>query len=107
MSRKKPRKQFEIKATIFDKRGRVISSGENSYWKTHPYQYELAKENGKPEAIYLHAEIAALIKLKDWRRAHKILVERYDSKGNPVLAKPCKICQAALDKAGINIIEHT
>lgn len=107
MSKKKPRKQFEIKATIYNKRGHVISEGTNSYLKTHPLQGQLAKQVGRPDAVYLHAEIAALVKLKDWRRAHKIYIERYDANGDPVLAKPCAMCQIALEKAGISVIEYT
>jgi tRNA(Arg) A34 adenosine deaminase TadA len=103
----KARRKFDIKATIYDKRGRVLSSGENSYLKSHPLQGKLAKQVGRPEAIYLHAEIAALIKLKDWSKAHRIKVERYDVNGNPVIAKPCAICQSALRRTGIEIIEHT
>ena len=101
------RKQFSLKATIYDKRGRAISVGENSYYKTHPLQVKMAKEAGREDAIYLHAEIAALVKLKDWSRAHRIKVERYSSKGDPLIAKPCEVCQVALDKAGIKIVEHT
>lgn len=103
----KTKKKFSLVATIYDKRGRVISTGENSYWKTHPLQGRLSKEHGNGEEIYLHAEIAALVKLKDWSKAHKIRVERYTVNGTPALAKPCKICSAALMKAGIEIVEHT
>jgi len=104
---KKARRQYSISATIFDKRGRAISHGENSYTKTHPYQVKMSKLVGKPEAIYLHAEIAALVKLKDWSRAHKIVIERYDEEGNPRLAKPCPACLRALRDAGIKIIDFT
>lgn len=102
-------KKHHLKATIFDKRGNVISTGENSYTKTHPYQFTLAKKIGRPNAIYIHAEVAALIKLskKEKQKAHRIFIERYDANGNPVLAKPCKACQLALEEAGIKIIEHT
>ena len=103
----KSRKKYKLKATIYDKRGRVLSSGENSYEKTHPLQVKLAHKNGRPDAIFLHAEIAALVRLKDWRKAHKIYIERYDENGNPRLAKPCKICQAAIEMAGIINVEHT
>ena len=101
------RKQYHLTATIYDKRGRAISRGENSYWKTHPMQIKTAKEVGREDAIFLHAEIAALVKLKDWSKAHRIKVERYSVNGEPLLAKPCEICQRALKKAGIEIIEHT
>lgn len=96
-----------IIATIYDKRGRVLSIGKNSYRKTHPFQSKMAIKVGKPELIYLHAEIAALIKLKDWTKAYKIKIERYGKDGQPLLAKPCIICQEAINNSGIKIIEHT
>ena len=102
-----PRKQFHLTATIYNKRGHVISRGENSYWKTHPMQVHLAKKAGREDAIFLHAEIAALVRLKDWSKAHRIKIERYAEDGTPLLAKPCEICERALEKAGIKIIEHT
>jgi tRNA(Arg) A34 adenosine deaminase TadA len=104
---KKPRRQFKLKATIFNKKGHAISKGENSYSKTHPLQGRLAKEAGRPDAIFLHAEIAALIKLKNWDDAHRIYIERYSDIGEPVPAKPCEICLLALKKAGIKVIHHT
>jgi deoxycytidylate deaminase len=98
----------KLKATIYDKRGRVLSVGENSYRKTHPKQAELARAAGREEAIYLHAEIAAIIKLRDNQsKAHRIYVERYGKNCEPLLAKPCEICQLAIDMAGIDIVEYT
>jgi len=99
--------EYKLIATIYDKRGRVVSKGENSYWKTHPMQLDLSNKYGNGEQIYLHAEISAIVKLKDWSKAHKILVERYDKQGNPALAKPCKLCRKAIEKAGIELVEHT
>ena len=94
-------------ATIYDKRGRAIAKATNSYTKTHPLQVKLAKEHGRDEQIYLHAEIAALVKLKDWSKAYRIEVERYGKHGDPLLAKPCPICSAAIERAGIKVVEHT
>jgi deoxycytidylate deaminase len=100
--------RYHVKATIFNKRGHVISVGENSYWKTHPLQVELSQKHGNGEQIFLHAEIAALVRLKDWSKAHKIKVERYNRKtGEPLIAKPCPLCKAAIERAGIEIVEHT
>jgi tRNA(Arg) A34 adenosine deaminase TadA len=107
MPRVRPRKQFKIMAKIFDKRGKLISMASNSYQKTHPYQSKLAKEVGKPEAIYLHAEIAAILKLPKNAKAHTILVERYNTNGQPVLAKPCAICMKAINAKKINNILYT
>jgi len=99
--------RYRLEATIYDKRGRVLSVGNNSYTKSHPLQVKFAEKVGKPDAIFLHAEMDALRKLKDWDRAYKIVVTRYDKIGEPVIAKPCKICNAAIKHAGIKHIEHT
>lgn len=108
MSQKKgTRKQYSLTATIYDKRGRVLSTGENSYSKTHPTQYHFAKRTGRPEAVYLHAEIAALVRLKDVERAHRIVVERVGADGQTRPAEPCPICKLAIEHAGIEIVEHT
>lgn len=101
------KKRQELIATIYDKRGRAIARGENSYHKSHPLQYRFAREAGRPDAIFLHAEIHALTRLKDWSDAHRIVIERYSKSGDPLLAKPCEICEHALQKAGIKHIEYT
>lgn len=96
-----------LTAIIYDKKGRVLSIGKNSYTKTHPKMYRLGKITGKPENIFLHAEIHAIIKCRNLRKAHKIFIARHDKKGNPRLAKPCEICQGAIKEAGIKVIEYT
>ena len=101
------RGEFNLTATLYDKRGRKLAVGTNSYTKSHPLQGKFAEEAGKPDAIFLHAEIDALRKCKDWTAIRKIVVERYDAQGNPRLAKPCKVCQHALDTIGISEIEFT
>jgi len=96
-----------ITAIIYDKRGRVLSVGKNQYLKTHPMQAKYANEVGLHEKMFLHAEIHSIVRCKQLHRAYKIFVSRWDKKGNPMLAKPCLICQSALKAAGIKIIEHT
>lgn len=96
-----------ITALIYDKRGRLISIGKNSYVKTHPMQAKFANQVGLEHKQFLHAEIAALVRLKDWSKAHKIVVTRYGKNGEPVLAKPCPVCERAINQAGIKHIEHT
>ena len=100
------KKRFEIKATCFDKKGKVISVGYNSYSKTHPIQSHFARLAGLPEKTFLHAEVAALLKAKG-KNIHKIKVERYDSEGNPVNAAPCPICRLAIKSWGVSYVEHT
>lgn len=101
------KKRFDLTAFIYDKRGKVLSIGKNSYSKTHPLQAKHAKSVGLPEKQFLHAEIHAIARCKQLHRAHKIVVHRYDDKGNPGNAKPCKVCMSAIHAAGIKIIEHT
>lgn len=96
-----------LTAVIYDKRGKVISVGQNSYIKTHPFQALHAAKAGMPDKQFLHAEIHAIVKCKDLSRAHKIFVSRWDKKGRPALAKPCPVCMSAIESAGIEIIEHT
>lgn len=101
------KKRFSVTAIIYDKRGRVLSIGQNSYIKTHPLQAEYARSAGEPQKVFLHAEIHAITKCRDLSKAHKISVFRYLEDGSPADAKPCKICQKAVKKAGIEIVEHT
>lgn len=96
-----------ISAVIYDRRGRVLSVGQNSYVKTHPLQAEHAKRVGLEEKVFLHAEIHAIVRCRDISRAHRILVSRWDKHGRPMLAKPCPVCQSAIEAAGIEIVEHT
>lgn len=100
-------KKHHITAVIYDKRGKVLSVGQNSFIKTHPLQAFHANKVNLPEKQYLHAEVAALVKCRDLSKAHSIFVARYSADGVPVLAKPCAICMSALRAAGIKIINHT
>ncbi len=96
-----------ITAMIFDKKGRILSIGKNSYVKTHPLQAEYAKKVGDPNKIYLHAEVAAIIRCRDLSKAYKIVITRVNVNGEFVLAKPCSICMRAIKESGITVIEHT
>lgn len=96
-----------ITAICYDKRGRILSIGRNSYVKTHPMQAKIAKEVGSPSRIYLHAEMDAILRVKDWDRIHKMTVVRRNSKGEGMCAKPCAICQRMINLVGIKYVEHT
>ena len=100
-------KKHDLTAIIYDKRGRVLSIGKNSYVKTHPIMQRLAKHTDNPHRIFLHAEVSAILKCDRLEDAHKIVVFRFDKKGNPVNAKPCEICQSAIKATNIKIVEHT
>lgn len=102
MSRRTRRQN--ITALAYDKRGRLLSVGRNSYVKTHPIQAKYARAVGKPTAIYLHAEVDALIRAP--RSVHKLVVSRKGAKGF-LLAKPCAICMSAINDYGVKLLEYT
>lgn len=102
---KEKRKRYTIIACALDKKGKVLSIKTNNYRCSHPKQKYFADLVGRPEAIYLHAEIASLISAK--KEVHKLMIARVDAYGNPVPAKPCPICQKAIEEYGVKIIEYT
>lgn len=81
--------------------------GQNSYVKTHPLQAMYASKAGFPDKQYLHAEIHAITRCRDIKRAYKIFITRYNKQGEPVLAKPCPVCMSAIVASGIRNIVHT
>lgn len=96
-----------ITAILYDKKGKILSIGRNSYHKTHPLQARSAQAVGEDYKIFLHAEIDALVKAKNWEKAYKLVITRFRKDGTPALAKPCKVCQHAINLAGIQLVEHT
>jgi deoxycytidylate deaminase len=98
--------KHNITAILYDKRGRVLSIGKNSYIKTHPMMARASFAVGQPFRVYLHAEIAALIRLKDWDKAYKMVITRFNKLGQPVKAAPCACCQYILKQTSI-LVEHT
>lgn len=99
-------KKYKIKAFCYDKRGRILSIGENSYVKSHPLQAYIQRRVGYPEKVYIHAEVQAIIRARG-KDIHKIRVERYNSKGEQQNACPCAGCQLAIKEAGIKLVEFT
>ena len=96
-----------ITAIVYDKKGKILSIGKNSYVKTHTLQARLAKECGVSEKVYQHAEVAALVKLRAFHKPYSIEIFRVDKRGQYVNAAPCKICQKAISLFNINIVKHT
>jgi deoxycytidylate deaminase len=98
-----------LTATVYDKKGRILAIGENSFQKTHPKQKKWAQMVGGRHAHreFLHAEIRAIIRALKKGKPYKIKVERYTYDGEPALAKPCPICEIAIAEAGIKLIEYT
>jgi deoxycytidylate deaminase len=100
------RQQQDLMAFAYDKRGRLISTGKNSYIKTHPVQARYAKKAGLPNKVYMHAELDALLRARG-TKVHKMVVIRIGKDGSYMKAKPCEGCQLALKDFGVREIEHT
>ena len=98
-------RKYDITAMAYDKRGKLLAVGRNSYVKTHPMQAKFAKKAGKPDAVYLHAELSALLKSR--AKVHKLVVFRYDSKGRPANSAPCAACRLAIKHFGVKYVCHT
>lgn len=67
--------------------------------KTHPLQAEFGKNK---EAIFLHAEIAAIVKAisredRDSIKGSTLYIARTHADGTIVNSKPCRGCQQALE----------
>lgn len=101
------RKRFELISTSFCKRGRPISTQLNSYSRTHPLQkYFSAKVNMHEARVFLHSELATLIKSKS-TEVHSMLVQRFDANGNPKDARPCLSCIEAMKAWGVVKVRYT
>lgn len=101
------RKKYEIKATTFDKKGKIIATTFNNYSKSNTWQKRLSLESGLSEhRIFLHSEVACILKSKS-KKVHTILIERYDSLGKPKVAFPCLSCQLAIKLTGIKKVIFT
>jgi tRNA(Arg) A34 adenosine deaminase TadA len=98
--------QQRVSAVITDSKGNILATGINSYEKTHPFQAKYAERVDQNHAVYLHAEIAALVKI---RRGDpkKIYVARLLRNGEYALARPCAICAMAIKESGITEIIFT
>lgn len=92
---------------VYDKRGRPLSIGQNSYTRTHPRQAAIAAKVGLPEKKFVHAEFSAITKCRDLKKAHKIVITRYNKQGEPVNAKPCPIRMELIRLSGIKFVEWT
>ena len=100
-------RRFEIFATAFDKKRRVIGSGVNSYSRTHPLsKYFSIKAGMSEERVFVHGELAAILSAGR-KQIHTLLVQRFDRNGNMVLAKPCPSCMLMIQAFGIKIIQYT
>lgn len=100
------KQRYTIVAHCLDKQNNILSCAANNYDKTHPLQKYFAEKVGHNERIYLHAEIAAILRAKD-RQIHRIRVYRYGKDGQLLLAKPCPVCMEAIKAFGIKEVFYS
>lgn len=98
--------RYEITASCYDRKGNLLSIASNSYKKSHPLQSYFAKQVGKDPCIYLHAEIAAILKAKK-KQIQLIKICRIDMAGRLRLARPCPICVEAIKAFGIEEVQYS
>lgn len=95
-----------VYAKAYDKRGTLIASATNSYTKTHPLMLYFGKQVGITYKVFLHAELAALLKCGAVA-PHTLVVSRQTKDGVPALAKPCAICERAIAAWGVKRVEYS
>ncbi len=94
----------KVGAVLLSK-NKVVVSATNLETKSHPLQARFAERVGLHEKIFLHAEIAALVKCKE--ECDTIVVARVNPQNKLRMAKPCPICSLALEEAGIHKVYYT
>lgn len=98
--------KHSIQAKAFDKHGRLLAVGNNSYTKTHTIQAKFAKKAGTPEKEYLHGEIDCLIKARG-AKIHALHVSRTTKQGHLRNAKPCNVCMRAIIEYGVSRVYYS
>lgn len=93
--------RHRLGAVLFQKK-MVIAEGWNKK-KTHPMQKRWAS---KPQRIYLHAEIDAILKGGDLTTGASLAVTRLKKDGTYGCSMPCEGCLAAADEVGIKKIYY-
>jgi Cytidine and deoxycytidylate deaminase zinc-binding region len=103
------RKKFLIKSTALDKKGNKLAVSFNDYTKSNPWQKALSLKVGLSEhRICLHSEVSCLLKCKAMNKSvHTLIIERYDSVGNPKIAFPCLSCQEAIKLMKVKMVQFT
>ena len=93
-----------VGAVLLNK-NRVVTTATNLERKSHPLQAKFAERVGLKEKIFLHAEIAALVKCRE--ECDTIIVARVNSQNKLRNSRPCPICSLALKQAGVSKVHYS
>ena len=94
----------KVGAVLLNK-NKVVVTATNLETKSHPLQAKFAERVGLHQKIYLHAEIAALVKCRE--ECDTIVVARVNPQNKLRMARPCPICELPLHEAGITKVYYT
>lgn len=86
---------------VTENKGRRVGVGINCYTRSHRMQRDCAERAGLPAKVYLHAEIAAIIKSRS--AIDTIYVYRLNRKGDMLPSKPCPVCQIAIEQLKLKV----
>lgn len=93
---------FKMGAVLFNKQGRLLSSGRNWHHKTHPMIKKVSLVKS------MHAELDAVLGLRHYDlRGTEIFVYRENNVGEPRMAKPCPMCMTILKSFGVKRAWYT
>lgn len=89
--------------------GKIIASGCNQGWKTHTYVRQHSWKNGHQNNKTIHAELAAIFKVKNKKKLKGaiIFVYRQTKNGNFGMARPCCMCMDLIRHYGIKKVIYT
>lgn len=93
-----------VGAVLLNK-NRVVTTATNLERKSHPLQAKFAERVGLKEKIFLHAEIAALVKCRE--ECDTIIVARVNNQNKLRNSRPCPICSLALKQAGVSKVHYS
>ena len=95
--------QYKMSAAITDKDRKVLSIQPNQ-----PFQHLAFIPYYKSHCKTLHAEAAAILKVKDKRKLKGARLYVYrESGGRLVMSAPCESCMRLIESFGIKEVVHT
>lgn len=101
--------KHKVVAFALDAKGHILTSGWNSYTKSHPTQKKAAMSHSEGYKCFMHAEVRALTRLsyKQMEQVESLVVIRLDSEKSLMPGKPCKICSDVIRDYKIKNVLHS
>lgn len=96
---------FVLGCAIMIKGNRVIATGANDKYRSHPY----VQRNGQWFNHGIHAELAAIFRVKNREnlRGSTVYIYRQTKNGEFANARPCPMCYELIKELGVKKIVYT